>query len=425
MLSVGSAALLPLSSLLTGPLLARALGPEGRGEMAAVLAPLMVASFVVAAGLPEGAAYLVAKGKLSPRAGMTTSAPLLFVTGLVGSCLMWLFADEIVGGSPQVEPMFKVIVFTLPIFVVALSQRGVVLGAEWYGVIAVERAISSLGRLVLLVVLVLAGGITFATAAWTQVVATGAGVAYLVHVLLRRSTRSPDDLPFRQGAREVIGWGVRAWGSVYSKLISWRLDQAIMAGFVASEDLGYYAIAVSLAEIPGMIIGALAPYVFSQAANRSDLGLVARASRMILAFSVVTNGLLILATPLVVEVMFGSDFHPAVPLARILLVGNIFLTLDGVLGAGLFAAGRPGLRSVSQVVGAVITIVGLLVLIPAMGTTGAALVSLVAYAITSVITLALLARVAERSAADFLVLRTADISWFRGQVSRGLKRGRG
>jgi O-antigen/teichoic acid export membrane protein len=43
----------PLSALMTGPLLARSLGPEGRGLMAALLAPLALANVLFTFGVPD------------------------------------------------------------------------------------------------------------------------------------------------------------------------------------------------------------------------------------------------------------------------------------------------------------------------------------------------------------------------------------
>src|SRR5437868_3750154 len=68
-MSVGSALVrttvaslaVPAAAVLTGPILARELGPGGRGELAALIAPLMFATLVANFGIPEALTYTVAR----------------------------------------------------------------------------------------------------------------------------------------------------------------------------------------------------------------------------------------------------------------------------------------------------------------------------------------------------------------------------
>ena len=59
----------PLSALLTGPLLARYLGPADRGTLAAVVVPLTLVTLLGAVGLPEAVTYAVAVAAGAAAAG--------------------------------------------------------------------------------------------------------------------------------------------------------------------------------------------------------------------------------------------------------------------------------------------------------------------------------------------------------------------
>ena len=61
--SLAAYAAAPVFGLATGPILARALGPAGRGELAGMLQPLTVAAGVAAMGVPVAVAYHVARGQ--------------------------------------------------------------------------------------------------------------------------------------------------------------------------------------------------------------------------------------------------------------------------------------------------------------------------------------------------------------------------
>jgi O-antigen/teichoic acid export membrane protein len=72
--------------LATGPILARSLGPSGRGDLAAVLVPAQLLGFGLSFGLPSAAAYLVhrfERGTLlatSTMFGLVAGVPLVLVT---------------------------------------------------------------------------------------------------------------------------------------------------------------------------------------------------------------------------------------------------------------------------------------------------------------------------------------------------------
>jgi len=81
----------------------------------------------------------------------------------------------------------------------------------------------------------------------------------------------------------------------------------------------------------------------------------------------------------VVDRLFGSEFAPAIPACRILLVGLLGFGVDGVLNGFYVGTGRPELNAYAAVVGLVITLAGDLTLISRYGLMGAAVTSAVAY----------------------------------------------
>ena len=156
---------------------------------------------------------------------------------------------------------------------------------------------------------------------------------------------------------------------------------------VSPTQLGYYVVAVSLAEISMMAVNALRAIVFTESVHAGGAELVARGARVILVLvtGVAVVGSLV-AGPFI-HLMFGADFAPSVDLARVLLVASIPFCVDQIVTAGIYAEGRPGLRSIGQLIGAAVAVGGLLLLAPLMGAMGAAVASLAAYTVTCTITL--------------------------------------
>lgn len=420
-----SSAVLPLTSLATGPLLARFLGPEQRGEMAAVLAPLFVLSFVASLALPEATAYAVARLKVPLRRAAAVATGLLLAIGSLAGVALWFAAPVLLRTTPDGIPVLRTAVFALPLVMVLLMQRAAVSGAGGYGRVGLERVTAALLRLLGLVLLALLGAITATTAVWCNI-GSGllAGLLLTRTILRSRSPRDASTLAPAPLARFLLGYAARGSGGVFSNLISWRLDLAVLPAFVGPANLGYYAVAVSLAEIPSLVLGATRSVVMTEAAARGDAGVVARASRVLVLISTGLVAGIVVVAPFAVVALFGRDFAPAVDLARILLLGAVPFTLELILGAGLLALGRPGLRSAGQIVGAVLTIAGLVLTVPRLGTTGAALTSLFAYSASCTVTLVLFSRTSGQSVRACLLPTPADVRWFAASARSAIRRRR-
>ncbi|MEP6695482.1 MAG: oligosaccharide flippase family protein [Pseudonocardiales bacterium] len=420
-----SSSALPITALISGPLLARVLGPEQRGEMNAVLAPLFVTMFVASVALPEATTYAVAHLKVPVRRAAFTAAPLQLVGGLLAAVALYFAAPIIERGTPQVIPTLREALPALPLLMFVVMQRFAMSGDRRYGMTSVERTTAAFGRLALLVGLAGAGYLTSKTAVWCNL---GANLlaALVLFVPLVRSRPRPgaSTLAGRPLAANLAKFGLRGWGGVFANLVNWRLDQAILPAFVGAANLGYYAVAVSLAELPSALLGATKSVVFTEAAMRKDLRVVARAARVILAAAILVDVAIALAAPYVVRLFFGDPFAPATQLARILLLGNIPFVTELILAAGLLSLGRPGLRSVGQVVAAGFTVVGLIFFVPIFGTRGAALTSVSAYTVNFLLTLTFFCRMSGLSPAVCLVPRISDVRWV-AEFARKIARRKG
>ena len=233
--------------------------------------------------------------------------------------------------------------------------------------------------------------------------------------------RDPD-LAGRPLSRRLWGYGLRGWGGVFANLVNWRLDQAILPALTGPIQIGYYAVAVSLAEVPSMIIGAVKQVVFTETSSAGNLRLAARATRIVILLSLVSDLVLAAVSHVVVPLLFGSDFEPAVRMAQILLVANIPWTAEVVLATGLLSAGRPGLRSIGQIVAAVLTITGLALLVPRYGGIGAAWTSLVAYTVNFIVSLVFFHRESGLPLHESLIPRAADVRYLLTQARRLARR---
>lgn len=404
---------LPLSAVLTGPVLARALGPEGRGELAAVLAPVALVALLATVGLPEACTYLVATRRWTARRAARVGAVTALLVGVLAAVGLAVLAPVLLRQSPDQVPLLWSLCPLVPIFLAGSALRGTFQGVLDFGTIVTERWVSVLSRLGLVTVFAVFGWLTVTSAAWvtngTALAALGVLVWRTQRLPLRTASEQGEPPPDGRGRSDLLRYGSRVWVGSLSVLLILRLDQVLMAPLTAAAQLGFYAVAVALAEIPSAVSSAVRDVVFSTSATRDDPAVAARACRTVL---VVLGGLavvMVVSTPLAVRLLFGVDFAPAAPMAQIMIAAAVPSGLAAVAGAGLFAMGRPGTLSIAQAAVAVVNTVLVLLLVPAGGGMGAALASLVAYVLLAAVTTSLFVRTSALPLRAVLVPRSGDV----------------
>jgi O-antigen/teichoic acid export membrane protein len=164
-----SNSILPLTSLASGPILAHVLGPQARGIMAAVLAPLFVASFVASLAIPDATVYVIAGLGTPIRRAANMATLMLIPLGAVASVAIWLAAPILMHGTPEAIPTLRAVVWVLPFLMIALMQRGAIMGNRNYRLASLERSTAAFGRLGLIIGFALVGVLTATTAVWANI----------------------------------------------------------------------------------------------------------------------------------------------------------------------------------------------------------------------------------------------------------------
>ncbi len=126
------------------------------------------------------------------------------------------------------------------------------------------------------------------------------------------------------------------------------------------------------------------------------------------------------ATPLLLTALFGAEFADAAEPAWVLLAAGVPLSGAAILGPTLNGVGRPGLPAVGQALALLITVPGLLLLLPSIGIMGAAVVSLVAYTANFLVLFVATIRIFDTTARDLLVPKRSDLAWLWGFIRERL-----
>ena len=364
--------------LATGPILARSLGPSGRGDLAAVLVPAQLLYFGVSLGLPSAAAYLV--HRFNRGTLLATSTVFGLVVGIPLVLAVWPFLPGYYRHHGAATLFWaQVFLVSVPLSVGA----GVALSLLWVDGANLRWNLWRTAPTLVTALLTLG---LFATSGLTVWTALGAGFmgACTLWALLAQETFAWRPLRMSLKAlRCQLSYGVRVAIGSTADTVAARLDQALMVAMVSSADLGLYAVAVTASGLSGPLTSSLNLTLFPELRRQSSAEVqrkrTSKAFVMVLVGSTGVAAVLALAGPWLLTFLFGKGFAGAATALRLLLLGQVANDATGPLTARLLAAGRPGTASQASAAAAATTVVGLALLVPRFGINGAAITTTVSY----------------------------------------------
>ncbi|ADP80281.1 lipopolysaccharide biosynthesis protein [Pseudofrankia inefficax] len=383
-----------------GLILARYLGPAGRGTYAVIMSYMLAAATIGECGLTYAVCYTAARDRPGARDAVRTGGTMLLGLGLFVGAAGIVVAPLVVHDRAAVTA-----------FRVAFAAQPVVFGASaWIFALQATRIGSWNVIRVLQPVAYSAAVVALALA---DLLSVGRAVLCLVGSMVLQAIAAAalcrQALPGRGRLRRSIGRDLAGYGgatmiSSVSYLLNTSLDLLLLAVLVQPAQVGHYAVAVSMAMLPQPVCAAFGnvamprlaagrPAVAGGSASGADRRVVLAAVGASLAFGVLCIGVLSAAAPLAVHVMLGQAYAPSIGLFWLLAPGAAVLGCNRAMDDVLRGLGRTLPVARCEWTGTVLTVALLATLVPTIGVAGAAVASSVAYLVTFV----LLLRVALRS----------------------------
>ncbi len=378
------------SGVVTSLLGAWALGPAGRGDLLVVVVWPPVIALLAGLGLPQAHRYWMAK---EPRRVSSLFSNAIIYGVIVGGAalaLAELIVPHLVGQrSPEVMTLVRIYLVNIPAALLLELMLGLLEGGRRFGWAGAARAISFVVQALGFLVLWLTHRLTVESAALTMIVCQTSSM--LLAIFAVRKQLHPAWQPSWIECRSSMNYGLRDYAGIVSDFTTMRLDQLMMGAMASSAAIGLYVIAVRLSEMTTMAAGALSeallPEVAAPRAGNHTVDLLGRSLRLTLYSHVILLVPMLLAAPVVLKKIFGERFLPATPALRWLLVAAAVWSAGAIVISGLKGLGYPGLSTIARLASAVVTVIGLLVLLPRMGITGAAIASLIGYSVMFLVAL--------------------------------------
>jgi O-antigen/teichoic acid export membrane protein len=372
--SVFQVACLAMASVMA----ARWLGPRSFGSFTFTLTLASLVALLL--GLGTGTALRVLLTRAGDEGWLHSYVGLSVALLVVSAPTVLVLVLVLPGGSWSNAPA-TVLVATGAL---CSRQSSDLLHARGKSVLAITSAASS-GLLAVLVFIALhaRGRLNDVTAL------IGYGACYLLPALAVMVDRSRDPWRCHAGAvhkrRDLLEVGLPASGMQVGLLLVHRLDRVLLGVLSGPAAVGVYSVASSLSEVTRMLPQGVGQVSFFRAGDPSNNDNLARVRALTLAAVVSIAFLLGLAAPRLIDVVVGPGYGAAVTPLRILLVGEVLFSSTFIDSRVLLARSRQGLVGTVGVVCAGVAVVLYLGFIGPFAAVGAAVASVLVYALMSLL----------------------------------------
>jgi O-antigen/teichoic acid export membrane protein len=361
--------------------IARALGPTGRGLYALPIAFLGIVTAFVHVGLEHANVFLASQGVILKRLWSVSAAIAAMAAAVAWTTvvvLRWVVGPSFLSGLPV--SWIVVSVVQVPFLLMTLY---------WMGLLQLDGRLRSAVRAVLVAttihaaatlllaafdaitpfrVLLLAGlvnGLSWAFMLWLGVSA-GLASRWIGSGLVRRA----------------LTFGLQAQLAIVFTFLLLRVDQILVQRQLGFTALGLYSLAAVLSEMLWLAADSFAASLLPhqvRAGGGDERRLGFAGARLSVLVAVVGGAAAWVLAPFAIEIVYGEGFSDAVGLFRLLLPGVVALAMARPLTAIVVKEGRILLAAAINAVALAVNVGLNLLLLPAIGVEGASVASSVTY----------------------------------------------
>ena len=210
------------------------------------------------------------------------------------------------------------------------------------------------------------------------------GDVITVVMALMRMKRMPNpmkaDLRF---AAKIVPFGFVSMITTLMLTLNYRVD-TLMMGYmyhIPDTEIGFYSLGVSLSEYGWLIPDAFREVLFSRTAKDDAIEEVTMSMKVNFYLTLLMIlGILVLGRP-VIRILAGAEYLPAYPVTVMLIAGIIPMSYFKIIGTLLLAQGKKGVYLGMLSASVAVNILCNMITIPLWGKMGAAVASVVSYAV--------------------------------------------
>jgi O-antigen/teichoic acid export membrane protein len=410
---------IPLSFVIT-VLLARTLGPGGKGGYDLFVATGGLLMMVFGFSLPSGIIYVVALSSVSLRAMIRWLFLMALAQGLLVLSLLSIAerSEFIWKFLPQSGGRSIIVLIAVYIWLTALNSywRAILIGRQ--EIIAANR-ITLLTRITDVFLFLLLLGILWLIDRPLDLrmiigILLASGLISNVLLLQRLHIVFKSSPPGTSGFHQVVGYSAPCYLGNLVQFLNYRLDVFLVSALIDQRAVGLYALSVSLAQVVWLFSNSVATVLLPKVASQQELAtqnanLSAQATRLSFWASLIAGTFLSLLVIIALPMIYGEAFRNSIAPLLWLMPGIVAISPAFVLASYIAGIGKPQINLFVALIGVFFTAALDLLLIPEFNIVGAALASSVSYSIIAFLTVLYFKRESKIFIRDIFLITSEDI----------------
>ena len=419
--TLGSRAIVFAAAFLANILIARLLGPAGKGQISLVIFTITILINVAALGIPSALVFHVGQ-KLHNTRRLFGAGLALYSLAVVVFAVLYLAVLPYLQGTIFSDLPPWLMYFVLLAFPLSLAIRyaqHIMLGLRHVFHYNLVTVLDRVAYVVLLVVILWGFEQSVAGVVYAEVL--GRLTACVVAVCFLLCALKPLFSFGRKELGALLGYGLRAHLMLVIALVSYRIGLYVLRYFYDAAVVGQYSIALNMAEVLLFIPNSFGVILFARTSSSTDeeaSRFTPIAARNVLALTLVSALVLGLVAPVLVPLIFGQAFRPSIALFLVLLPGVITFALYRVLSYDMIGRGFPLRVSLASGAGLIANLGVAILLVPRLGAMGAVFGNLAGYILTTAIITFIFLRMTGNRLSDLILWRRDDFRHYRNLLAK-------
>jgi O-antigen/teichoic acid export membrane protein len=393
-------------------LVARMLGPEGKGLIYLLQLIATTGPALLSFGLGPAAVYYLGRERLYSeseiRSGVLRASFFFGLLPFIAAVFAWRWLGQIAGA--KLGSAYLILGLSMvPFSVVAwnASYLSLAHGQTWsYNLL---RSTQSLWFLLGLTFLLCThrGSLPWVASCWAiSVFVLGAAAPFVSRIKTDKSQ------PVAKGfLHSAFRFGWRSHLGAVTQFFQQRVDVLLVSFICTLRDVGLYSLAVAVAEVlwyvPQTVANVLMPHVAESSEDGANQ-LTASFCRAMFTINAFLSLALAVVSALVIPVILPA-FGSCVAIIWLLLPGTMAASLSKVLASDLNGRGRPMETVHPPAISLAFCALAGLIVIPRFGIRGAAVVTSAGHLLKSILYLRVYSRITGVFARDLVLLRYRDL----------------
>lgn len=341
-----------LANLTTGVILARALGPADRGEVAALMAVVISVTVLTGFSFGEAFVYWLSRNKTEHKKYAGAGIIIALLTGCLGTVVLALFLPimtRITGISANGLWPWLLYPLAYQMATASLSlARGSNLHSRW----AFLRITTTANYAILLACFALFQNLSIIE---INIAAVGglALSALFGFILLAKAVPT---ISIDRSAIFNLGlYAAKLHPAIFSALAREQFDKIVLFFLVPASDLGLYVVGIALGLLPVAAANTIDQVMFPSLVAITDIDSRREACLKqirILGFLMICMfAIAIPLTPIAIKILFGAEYivNIGIPMAAVAV--GFLQSIKIVFNIGLKAEFRPGILGINELIG--------------------------------------------------------------------------